>query len=533
MPKVRTVQQSVLPTQVTDQRLSVNVSPGQFGSDIATGLQSVGTNLAKMQAEDDAAAATDAFNRASEEARLHLYEGDDAVYSRQGKNATGSHDTSKSFFEETHNRYSGELQNDNQRKAFKSLWDKRTTTNLDNVARHEAGQRKVYFEQNQKANLVSNVNHAANNFDKPDEIQSALTNADTIILSNPGGNSAAVIDQKRAEARSSIHKSVVDRMMIDNPDGAREYYNANKDSIDGQHHKQIESALKGNKQKKQAQVAADEIMATTKNDNEKRQDAKKIKNPEVRALTEALVNQDINRRKTDRIEIERQMNEGFWKEFIANPDINTIPDNLPADTKLKAIKFASNPASRKTDLKRWNEINQMTINDPEAFVKMDLTNDILNLDESDFQAFGKLQRTLGKDKTKLTHVQGAGIKANRALKAIGVKVDSDKGQLFMRRFQDDLSELETLEKRKAKPDEIDSIIDRLLITGETKDGSTFGFNFNDPDKRLFEVDETDTFFIEDVPDTERKKIIQAFKNRGTVPTEDQIIQLYTRKVTQK
>ena len=530
MPKVPVSNiPSVSPGATPQGVLRVGISPEQFGAGVGRGFQSVAQNVAKMQQEDDAAAATDMFNQASEVSRKHLYEGNEAVYSQKGKNALGSHDKSRDFFNDTFSGFSGNLANDNQRKAFKSLWDRRTNTNLDNVARHEAGERKVYFEDTQKANLVSNMSHAANNFDKPDEVEVALQNADTIIRSNPMGSSEEVVLQKQAQAKSEIHKSVVDRMMIDDPDGARQYYNANKDGIDGAHHKEIESALKGNKQKRQAQTEADKIMQSTKTDAEKRSAAKKVNNPEVRALTEGLVNQDINREKTDRIENEREMNEAFWTAFIPNPDINSIPENLPAKTKLAAIKYAQSPTSRKTDLAVWNEINQLTIDDPDAFIAIDLFDHVNDLDESDFQAFGKLQRTLGTDKQTLTHVQSVGSKATKALKDIGKKVASEDGQLFMRKFQDEVSALESAEKRKIQPTEVDSIIDRLMIEGEIP-----GFVY-DPNKRVFQLDPTeiDEFFIEDVPKAERDKILQAYKNRGIEPTEEQIVDLYTKKVTKK
>jgi len=532
MPTVQTLKSSVRPTAIQDNTVNVNVSEEQFGAPIARGVESLANNVIKMQAEDDANAATETFNQASEDARKYLYEGDDAAFSRQGKTATGLHDTSKEFFGETYNSYSANLANDNQRKAFKAMWDRRTNTNLDNLARHESKERKAYFEQTQQASLVGAANNAYNNFDKPDEIQNSLIEAETIIRSNPMGSSEEVVLQKMKTARSEIHKSVIDRMMLDDPDGARKYYADNKKQVDGVHHKEIESSLKGNKQKKQAQENADKINMNDKlSDQEKRAAAKKEKNPEVRALTEGLVNQDIQRRKSDEAEFDKQASEFFWTGFLKDPDINAIPENLPASTKLAAIKFATNP-TRKTELKRWNEINQIAINNPDEFLKMDLYKDVLNLDESDFQEFGKLQRSLQKgDTTRLTHVQSITSKATKALKNINYKVDSDNGQLFMRKFQDEVSRLESEEKRKIKPDEVDAVIDRLLIKGEIEDGTILGINFNDPDKFLFEVEEGEKFLINNVyvPDDDREKIIRAYRSRGISPTEEQITDLYNKK----
>jgi len=531
MPQAPVVTERKVPvSSLPDSRINVSVNPGQFGADIASGLGAVGQNMAKMQAEDDAAAATDVFNLASEDSRKYLYEGADAVYSQQGKNATGSHDTSKKFFEETYSKYSSDLKNERQKAAFKSLWDGRTRTNLDNVARHEAGQRKVYFEETQQANLQTNINNAADNYNKPDVVETSIRNADTVIRSNPGGKSEAVVLEKQAVARSDIRSSVIFRMMVDDPDAASKYYDEHKKEIHGKDtHLKIQSGLKGNKQKRQAQIDADKIMRSDKTDAEKRTAAKKEKNPEVRALTEGLVNQDISREKTDRIENERQMKETFWTGFLKNPDINNIPESLPPEVKLSAIKFASSGATRKTDLKRWNEINQLSINDPAAFIEMDLYNDVNNLDESDFQSFGSLQRSMGGDKQTLTHVQSVGSKATKALKEIGKKVESEAGQIFMRKFQRDVSALETNEKRKIRPDEVDAVIDRLMIEGEVP-GS-----FYDPDKRLFELDPTETedFFVQDVPDAERAKIVDAYKRAGKVPTEEEIVGLYTQKVTKR
>lgn len=531
MPQVPVVtQRQVQVSSTPDARINVSTNPGQFGADVGRGLGAVGQNMAKMQAEDDATAATDTFNLASEDSRKHLYEGADAVYSQQGKNATGSHDSSKKFFEETYSRYSGELKNDSQRQAFKSLWDSRTRTNLDNVARHEAGQRKVYFDETQQANLQTNINHATNNYDKPDEVESALINADTIIRSNPGGSSEAVVFEKQANAKSEIHKSVIGRMMLDDPDGAREYYKVNKKQINGQHHEQIESGLKGNKQKKQAQDGADKILSSNMTDSEMRKAAKKG-TPEVRELTSALVSQGISQRKIDRIESERKKTDAFWSSgFLENPRVENIPANLPHDAKIAALAIAKNP-NVKTVFSEWSKLDTMFNEDIDAFRKEDLNNYIHTVSTSDLKAFKEKQSL---DEVKARRVQTTNARAKQTFeKSLGKKIDTKDGALFMKRYQEEIDRKQSDTKRDVTPGEEIEILDRLVIDYHLPGTELFTFGrepFFAEEVRGFKLQDL-TF--EDVPDAERTKIIDAYKRAGKVPTEEEIVDLYTRKVIKK
>ena len=105
------------------------------------------------------------------------------------------------------------------------------------------------------------------------------------------------------------------------------------------------------------------------------------------------------------------------------------------------------------------------------------------------------------------------------------KKDAETVALFYKRFNSELISFENEYRRKATYDEKQKIIDRLLIQGEVKGGF-----FMDPDKRFFEVEEGDEFFIDDIPQEEKAQIVEALKAKGLPVTQDAINALYTKVV---
>ena len=74
------------------------------------------------------------------------------------------------------------------------------------------------------------------------------------------------------------------------------------------------------------------------------------------------------------------------------------------------------------------------------------------------------------------------------------------------------------------------IVDKLMVKGTIEGTGVFGlFKTN---KRLFEVlpGETLELDIDDVPEIERAKIEDALESRGKVVNEENILDLYRRKI---
>lgn len=273
-----------------------------------------------------------------------------------------------------------------------------------------------------------------------------------------------------------------------------------------------------------AQGATDTIVSEGGTLDEQLKAARDITDKNLRDAVVGRVKTRFNERQTIAQAAERQRTEQFWTGFMQNPNIDAIPADLPVATKKAAEAYARTRAKGQepeTDWKAYDKLNRMTRRE---LAEADILEYRDRLSDGDFKRFSDLQRSArSKDtveRSKLTTVQKLNGLVNSTLKTINIKPDSEKGVLFKRRLQDEITAAETEAGKKLTRDEQVKIIDRLMLDGEVKG------TFWDPSKRAYEVKSGEKFQIDGVPDKYLDEIVSDLQAAGVRATTASIQEAY-------
>ena len=497
-----------------------------------------------MKQDDYLKASKDAFVASSDKTRAFL-NGDGGIYSKRGRDALGTVKLTDSELDKISGEAQEFLTNDTQREAFSSLWNRHRSTSLDGVSRHEMRQRNVANVQTTEAMLADSLDNALNNFTDQESINESIENTVIAIRTNGQGQSEEVMTQQIDAAISNIHKGVIDRMLVDDPKGAREYFSKNKNDVEGKDNKIVEAALKAGILRGDAQEKTDKIMADIANPADQLKEARAIRNPELRDETVMRVKL---RQKDDAALVaanNKQLVEGGWAAVeqgleagTGTDDLLKMVDKMPTHKDRENMrKFIDKKVSGEdivTDPDLYYRLRVMSMDEPGQFKKTKLTDFYADLSLSDRERLIDLQQSIGPDGDTAGRTLNQMV--TQSLRSIGIDTGAGAGKpdkkltsTFWRKVEDELVNFKEVNGREANRSDQQAIIDNLIIEGEVK-GRT---PFFDPDVRLFQVEEGQEFFIEEVPKEERAEIIEALKRKNLPVTNDAIVSLWTQQVTQK
>lgn len=236
-----------------------------YGEELGRSAQFTGALVLRraqqIAEEDDANAAMEAYLKVSEKLRSYLHDPDTGVYAQRGRRALGSYQATEEQLGELRREASQGLTNDRQRNAFTALWNRRQEASLDGVARHVARERQTYKDATTAAMVQDAIDNAANAYTDPSAIRQSLAAGTAAIRANGQGDPPELTQQKLEAFRSTLHKGVIDRMLVADAAGAQVYYDAHRGDIDGADHAEIERALQTASQRQRGAVLAARMYA--------------------------------------------------------------------------------------------------------------------------------------------------------------------------------------------------------------------------------------------------------------------------------
>lgn len=405
-----------------------------------------------------------------------------------------------------------------------------TTTRYTNSGvDHRMGQHEIYLDQSSAATVEVAMEDAAANYTDQSAIHENLGKIRMEVMDGRLGKGLDAKGKKKllSDKTSEFHAGIVTRMLqAGDTKSAEAYYTLNKANINNITQDTVEAKLNPHVTLANAQEVADGVMLQADSITDATKMVKDLDLPAgERQKAEAILRQ----RFSDKEHAERVQKEEFtqdvWDRAIQGQitRIEDIPPELDASQELALQKYLTKGAPGESNQKLWTELKLMR---PADLAQISPYDYVGQLRTQDYNTLLNMVKDARQNKGEnLTQVQGITSKATKALKNIGIDLDDDKGQLFMRRFQDEVTAYEQQSGKKASPTDVDDIIDRLLIEGEVRGGF-----FGDPDRRLFQVEEGEQFFIDDIPSDERSKIEAALGRAGIPATDEAIEDLYTRKV---
>jgi soluble lytic murein transglycosylase len=274
MPRVPVLtQQTVQPQAVPSPFLRVQASPADFGGQQGEAAAQAGARLeraserlmtraAEMQKEDDALKVEAAYARFSDLERTFMHDPEKGVYARKGGNAVSAYDDTMKWWDDTSKEAVSGLGSQNQQRLMQQMLARRRDAALDGVARHVARERTVAMGETWKARLDGLVQDAAAAYNDPAKVDQLVGEAEggTAFWGARQGQSAEVIEASRRAARSAIRSSVVERMALTDPLGAKSYFDKHREEIDGLTQAKLDRALQAAVQGRVARDAVNAVM---------------------------------------------------------------------------------------------------------------------------------------------------------------------------------------------------------------------------------------------------------------------------------
>lgn len=524
----------------------LTVSPGAFGAEEGRAFQQVGQQLTElgklglhvakqMKDRDDKTAAGNAYHDFDKRAG----EIENNLFSRKGMDAEGIVESGEQDIGKAHSDISGKLKNPQQRELFNARSQSRRTVFTNSVRRHKRTQLDKAYLGQAKASIKNGIQTAQENHN--DDLAIENSRLDVMIgtaqIADLQGLSEEEETLLQENAISELHKGVILQRTVYDAESAKDYYEVNKEEIQGSDRLALEERIKTQGVRQQAQASTDEIYTHTEWTFEEKLDkARKISNPKIRDETVKR----LKLRHQEETIIEHEAREETFSKTIkamSGKDIKTMRDiangleNGP--DRIKALHFADSEQARrvkkikrktiKTDysklLQAYKDVDEGHVPNAEQL----LATYKPYLSDGDWNKLFDYYRQGG----QIGELSSASVRATyRALTGKGPG-ESEKHERQYAAVLDYVRDQIRIEGIKPTSDRVSAWVAESLTQGE----KTGGFLF-DTDMRYAEALSKGEghLWLPDVPDNARAGIKEDLKQNGLKVDETAIRRWYKFKV---
>lgn len=226
------------------------LGPEAFGAGIGEGLQKVGRTGMEILKEEkekaDRTATLVAHTADSQNEVDLLYNSEKGALAKRGKDAFDIVEPTLKSYDEKSAVIEGGLSTPEQKQAFRLFSQARRVDIEKQLQRHVSGEMKTYAEEANKASLESTLNNVITNHQDPDRVEQERKFGLGVIMSDPGnkGLPPEAVKMKVATWDSMVQRAVIEKLTVENPSKALEYFTANRDKMLPTDATKVESALK-------------------------------------------------------------------------------------------------------------------------------------------------------------------------------------------------------------------------------------------------------------------------------------------------
>lgn len=536
----------------------------------------LGEIAGQERAKADRTAVLDSRNQLDKAETDILYNPQTGALNQKGKNAFGLPEPTLKSFDETVSTISGTLSSKEQKDAFTQLAAQRRVDVDRQLQRHVFGEMRTYSDEQNKASLASTLNNVAQFSADPARVQQEMQFGLAVIMSDTETHGQDGTYQKlRIDAwKSSVHETVLNKLMNENAVTVSDYLEANKADMLPADVTKMEKTLKPLATK---QIGMDTALELAKNlgttplidvlgmarerlkkntdalniaevqlhqmEAERRDQVKQVKEQTAAPIYKIIADIQASGRAAKLSDIPKEQ----WTELIKNApeEAGKIQDSLRREvqaeqdrTERKADREERRLDRKERELERKQ--NQVTADNLTTWGALKLDPETLkktNLDAIYVQ--GKMNRTQYQDLIidQLAIKQGKGEHEARVLSnkqavdtvlhSVGIisdPKDKDASDKYMKFYEKLNGRMKSFEiETGAKPKQEDVVrMSRGLLAEVSQDRA-----FWNKTVHVFESDPAKVI----VPKADRTAITNALKKSGRPVTEDTIRSLYLEKQT--
>lgn len=408
---------------------------------------------------------------------------------------------------------------------------------------HVAREGEKYADQQTDSTLALSLQAAATNYRDPNRVANELKYTVGIVMADARrkGQSLKTTKERIVSAQSGIHAAVLDQMLLDGSYiQAKAYFDANSVDMTPEVRTRAEKLVADGSARVQAKAEVDRLFKAHGQDfGAINAGLKDIADPKVRDYAEVEATQERERRSAaDRLRRDRAMHEAtniveLTKDFTRIPPQTLELLSVSERAALKSYaKKTVGDGEVVTDPKKYAELSNMMVDDPDGFASLNMLSYVADLSETDWQMWQDRQtkfRTNPKDpefaaiattqqrlNTKMEEVLGFDPRSKKLSKENEVKRDA-----FQSAFEQRMAAFKAENGRVANTKDAQAILDQMTIEVAVQ-RSALGQDWlaTDDVLRAYEVTDQDV----PVPSVHREIIIERLSQKG-VPVTDAAIRL--------
>lgn len=355
------------------------------GSDLFSAGMNLQTSIERERLRIDTAAEEDAFNKFRMQ-QIELTVGENG-FTKQRSGDAVTKPILKNYTEQL-DRVSGDIEknltSDRQKEGFRRRTEVAKQQFTKDLLIHLDRENTTYQKQTMDATIDTEKNVAALHWNVKGDIDGSIVRAKKSI---DGFAETADLDEKAKsvlyrEATTKIHRAVIERAINEGRSGyAAEWLKQNREEIDSDTARLLQASLKTAGTREASQQQADRIWATGKSPADMTTAARKIRDPEVRqstlALVKARIAEEDGYQKLDQNNAydEAQGYLAYEQTQGRVPTLNDIPQ-----TTLERMSGAQQAAILRTlggvkpvkGGQTYYTLEQMHADDEQAFMDLDL-----------------------------------------------------------------------------------------------------------------------------------------------------------------
>lgn len=542
----------------------VRASANAFGANVGQAVVGAGntvSNSANMlgnigverQDKVNVAASVDAYSKFRDE-WLPL---EVAFKARTGINADKVTVDARKSFDDLRARYMGDMEDD-VKLRFEGLTRGMRESKLDSFSVHEQAQTLAAYNENLMAMANLTIEDAVESYGSPSEVAKSKKIIAKATRETMKGSTPEAIELAVQTANTQMHNAVIDKIMVQSPEAAQNYYLRHKDDISEKQQTAIEEKLRIKVEITTAQSFADTALTAQMTYDEAIADARKKYSGTQEETVVKEVKLRFAEKATGESLAEKQANADVWKSVVDGGSKNDLPASvlskltplmhsaLDRFEQQRAITGSGYAAI--TDVATGNKLHNAWMEDPVAFALYELEQDQPNMTESDYHYWQGQQRLLSKadakDKAKLASYTQSDKLAKEYMNAAGIKYGASANTANAAKAQKVLSlarqvvDDALVDGRKPTRDEMEQALSTLFLTGEVE-GSGF---FENDDYTFYEVANTGNaakFYLDDVssqvpniskatgvPEESVLDVVRLLKKNGAPITPSNIQKMY-------
>jgi hypothetical protein len=451
------------------------VAPDSVLPQVGAALQQAGGALGDVALRQQHQANLDSVLRAETGLKDAYLGFENSVRDRRGVNAWNATIDAEEWWRKNGDSFLGQLENDEQRTAFRSTVARLRDQSLTTISRHESGERNAAVEESTRSSIAGTIALAARNAADPAAVDTARGDVLRRVAALAMTNGWAP-DRHELEARehlTSLHKQVLENLVEINPEAAQQYYDAHTDEIDGAELDNVGKLVRLGGLRARAQVATDSIMAEDLTQPEALARVQATYEGEERDEIEQRVKVRYAEREAERQRRERRVADEAWGVFARSGSVASIPTavlNEVDGRTLQSLKMAERERTGTRTQTNWDSyyaLRQMAAEFPAEFAKLDLRQHFGELDEPEMRQLIDMQG-------KVRSPDGANDVATLSQQLADVhdmlEMDVETRGKFDSVATSAIQSETKLRGRALSYDERQKVIDQMLIQGRSRHG---------------------------------------------------------------